>query len=268
MRIVTKIGGDLIKNGLSPDLVNEIFSLCENNELVIVHGGGDIVTEIATRLGHPPKFVTSPKGFRSRYTDKETIEIFSMVMAGKINKEMVSTLRKSGINALGLSGLDGGLVRAQRKNQIIILNDKGRRMLLEGDYTGTIDYVNEDLLVLLIDNGYIPVISALAMGEKSEPLNVDGDRMAANIASAIKADRLILLTDVEGVLVNNKPVPTLNVNEARNMLDEIGPGMVTKLYASLEALDQGVEEVCISSGLLENALTRALAYENGTVLRK
>jgi acetylglutamate/LysW-gamma-L-alpha-aminoadipate kinase len=268
LRIVIKIGGDLIKNGLSQDLVNEIHSLSKENEIVIVHGGGDIVTEIATKLGHPPKFVTSPKGFRSRYTDKETIEIFSMVMAGKINKEIISTLQEKGVNALGLSGLDGGLVRAQRKNQIIIVNERGRKMLLEGDYSGTISQVNESLFNLLLERGYVPVVSALAMGEKAEPLNVDGDRMGANIAAAIQAGKLILLTDVQGVLVDDKPLSILSVHETENLLDKIGPGMVTKLYASMEAVEKGVDEVCIASGLVENAITRALNNENGTVVRK
>ena len=268
LRIVIKIGGDLLKNGLSQGLVDEIRSLSEGNEIVIVHGGGDIVTDVATKLGHPPRFVTSPKGFRSRYTDKETIEIFSMVMAGKINKEIISTLQGNRVNALGLSGLDGGLVRAQRKNQIIIVNERGRKMLLEGDYSGTISQVNEGLFNLLLERGYVPVVSALAMGEKAEPLNVDGDRMGANIASAIKADKLILLTDVEGVLVDDKPLSSLSVHEAENLLDKIGPGMVTKLYASLEAVEKGVEEVCIASGLVENAIIKALRNENGTVVRR
>jgi acetylglutamate/LysW-gamma-L-alpha-aminoadipate kinase len=233
-----------------------------------VHGGGDIVTDVATKLGHPPRFVTSPKGFRSRYTDRETVEIFCMVMAGKINKQIVSTLQRNGVNALGLSGLDGRLVRAQRKNQIVIINEQGRRMLLEGDYSGTIDFVDEGLLTLLLENGYLPVISSLAISEKAEPLNVDGDRMAANIASAIEANNLLLLTDVEGVLINNKPVARLSYNEAKDLLNEIGPGMVTKLYAALEALERGVGEVCIASGILENAVKKAISHENGTVLRE
>lgn len=268
LKIVIKIGGDLIKNDLPQGLVNEISSLREHHKLVIVHGGGDIVTEIASKLGHPPKFVNSPKGFRSRYTDRETIEIYTMVMAGKINKKVVSALQGNGVNALGLSGLDGGLVKARRKSQIIAVDERGRRMLLEGDYTGTIERVNEGLLTLLLDNGYVPVLSSLATGDKAEALNVDGDRMAAGIASAIQADKLVLLTDVEGVFLDDKPLPRLRAYEAKELLDQIGPGMITKLFASLEALEEGVEEVFIASGLKENAVSGALSYGNGTVITR
>jgi acetylglutamate/LysW-gamma-L-alpha-aminoadipate kinase len=266
--IVLKIGGDLLKDKLSHCLINEIKTLSENKKIIIIHGGGDIVTDISTKLGHPPTFVVSPKGFRSRYTDKETMDIFTMVMAGKINKEIISSLQANGINAIGLSGLDGGLVKANRKKQIIVINERGRRMLLEGDHSGTITGINESLLRLLLDNGFIPVISSIAIGEQAEPLNVDGDRMAANIASAIQADKLVLLTDVEGVLLNNKLVSKLESYEARDILDKIGPGMITKLYAAIEALDKGVKEVFISSGLKENSVSEALNYRNGTVIVK
>ncbi len=268
MKIVIKIGGDLLKEGIPKSLVEELGSLSSEHDVVLVHGGGDIVTEIATKLGHPPKFVTSQKGFRSRYTDKETIEIFTMVMAGKINKEIVSALQSHGIQAIGLSGLDASLVRAKRKKQIIAVDERGRRMLLEGDYTGTIEEVNAGFLGLLMENGYTPIMASLAMSENAEPLNVDGDRMAANVASAIGADRLILLTDVEGIHLNDKPVRQLRSNEAREIMDQIGPGMITKLYASLEAIDGGVGEVLIGSGFKEGAIASALSHENGTVIEK
>ena len=268
MKIVIKIGGDLIKGGLPAGLVDELASIGEEHSVILVHGGGDIVTEIATRLGHPPRFITSPKGFRSRYTDKETAEIYTMVMAGRINKEIVSTLQSRGIQAIGLSGLDGGLVRAQRKKQIVALDERGRKMLMEGDYTGTIEKVNESLLRLLLDNGYMPVLSALAMSNKAEPLNVDGDRLAASVASAIKADSLVLLTDVEAVRINDKPVTAMRAYEVREVLDQIGPGMITKLYAALEAIDGGVDEVHIASGLKERPVASALSHGSGTVIRR
>lgn len=267
MKIVIKIGGDLIKGGLPAGLVDELASIGEEHSVILVHGGGDIVTEIATRLGHPPRFITSPKGFRSRYTDKETAEIYTMVMAGRINKEIVSTLQGRGVPALGLSGLDGGLIRAQRKKQIVALDERGRKMLMEGDYTGTIDKVNESLLGLLLNNGYMPVLSALAMSEKAEPLNVDGDRLAASVASAIKADSLVLLTDVEAIRISDKPVTAMRAYEAREVLDQIGPGMITKLYAALEAIDGGVDEVHIASGLKEKPVASAL-NGSGTVIRR
>lgn len=201
MLVVMKAGGDLLVNGFPLPLASEIKALSAEHQFIIVHGGGDIVTDISTRLGHPPRFVMSPRGFRSRYTDKETAEIYTMVMAGKINKEIVSTLQKAGVQAIGLSGLDGAAVRASRKEQIIALNEQGKKILMDGGYTGQIEKVNDGLLRLLVDNGYTPVISAVAMGAEAEPLNVDGDRMAANVASALRADRLVLLTDVDGIMM-------------------------------------------------------------------
>jgi acetylglutamate/LysW-gamma-L-alpha-aminoadipate kinase len=147
------------------------------------------------------------------------------------------------------------------------VDERGRKMLMEGDYTGTIEKVNDGLLGLLLDNGYMPVLSALAMSEKAEPLNVDGDRLAASVASAIKADSLVLLTDVEAVIVNDKPATAMHAYEVKEILSQIGPGMVTKLYAALEAVDGGVGEVHIASGLKERPIASAL-NGNGTVIRR
>jgi acetylglutamate/LysW-gamma-L-alpha-aminoadipate kinase len=225
--IVVKIGGDLIVDGLPEALVDGIVSLTQGHKVILVHGGGDVVTRISTELGHPPKFVVSPKGFRSRYTDREEAGIFTMVMAGKINKEIVSALQSRGIPAVGLSGLDGGLVRATRKKKIVVMDERGRRMLMEGGYTGKIDGVNKEFLGLLVENDYVPVVSSLAMGEEGEPLNVDGDRMASSLAKAMEAENLVLLTDVEKILLNGKPVDTLSVQDAKAALDGIGPGMIS-----------------------------------------
>jgi len=266
--IVVKIGGDLVSEGLSEALVDSIVSLTKGHQAILVHGGGDVVTKISTELGHPPRFVVSPKGFRSRYTDREEAGIFTMVMAGKINKEIVSALQGRGVPAVGLSGLDGALVRATRKKKIVAVDERGRRMLMEGGYTGKIDGVNQEFLGLLVDNGYVPVVSSLAMGEEGEPLNVDGDRMASSLATATGAENLVLLTDVEKILLDGKPVDALSVYEAKAALDGIGPGMITKLYAAIEALEGGVGEVVISSGFVENPIESALEHKVGTVIRR
>ena len=263
--IVIKIGGDLIHGGLPEGIVEELKVL-SREKMVMVHGGGDIVTEIATKLGHPPRFVVSPQGFRSRYTDKETAGIYTMVMAGKVNKELVSALQGAGVQAVGLSGLDGGLIRAKRKKQIVVVDERGRKMLMEGGYTGKIEGVNTEFLDLLLEKGYTPVLSSLAMGEEAEPLNVDGDRMAASIAAALGADHLILLTDVEGVQLDGKTVERLTPFEAKEILDQIGPGMVTKIYAAIEAIEGGAGEVLIASGFKDGAIRSALKHENGTVI--
>jgi acetylglutamate/LysW-gamma-L-alpha-aminoadipate kinase len=266
--IVVKIGGDLLKEGFPQRLALELKELSEKNNVILVHGGGDIVTEMAERLGHPPRFVTSPKGFRSRYTDEETSKIYTMVMAGKINKNIVSTLQSVGLQALGLSGLDGSLVQAKRKDRLIIIDDRGRKMLIDGGYTGQVEEVNTCLLKLLLENGYLPVLSALAMGDKSESLNVDGDRLAANIAYRSGAGKLILLTDVEGVLNRGKLIQEMNLAEAKGMVEDLGAGMITKVYAAIEALEGGILEVVIASGLKGDAVIAAFENKSGTVIRK
>lgn len=268
MIIVVKIGGVLLANGLSQELIRELEALNREHRAVLIHGGGDIVTDISSKLGHEPKFVLSPRGFRSRYTDKETAEIYTMVMAGKINKEIVSTLQRRGIAAVGLSGLDGALIRAKRKKQLIIVNERGRKMLIKGGYTGQVTDVNVGLLRLLLENGYMPVISSVALGEEAESLNVDGDRMAASITSALRADRLILITDVEGLQLGGRTINELHVSEARDVMNQIGAGMITKVYAAVEAVEGGVPEVVIASGLNEAAISSALEHRNGTVIRR
>ena len=268
MLIVVKIGGDILADGIPGGLVDELASLGREHRLILVHGGGDVVTKISTELGHPPRFVLSPKGFRSRYTDREESRIFTMVMAGKINKELVSELQARGVQAVGLSGLDGALVRATRKRQIVAVDERGRRMLMEGGYTGEIKEVKDGLLRLLLDNGYAPVISPIAMGEEAEPLNVDGDRMASRVASTLGADALILLTDVGGLRLNDRVVERLSLHEARDVLKDIGPGMITKIYASTEALEGGVGEVIIASGFAEEAISSALGHKNCTVITR
>jgi acetylglutamate/LysW-gamma-L-alpha-aminoadipate kinase len=264
--IVVKIGGDLIAEGIPHDLLNEIASVVKEQQLILVHGGGDIVTKISTELGHPPRFVLSPRGFRSRYTSKEESVIYTMVMAGKINKEIVSALQGRGVQAVGLSGLDGALVRARRKERIITIDERGRRMLLKGGYTGKIEEVNQHILSLLIANGYTPIVSSIAIGNEAEPLNVDGDRMASSLASAMGAEKLILLTDVDRIYLDDRPIEKLNLFEAKEILDKIGPGMITKLYAAIEALDGSVREVVISSGFIVNPITSALLHKVGTVI--
>jgi len=268
MIIVVKMGGDLLAKGLPEGIIDDLEELHREHGVILVHGGGDIVTRIAAKLGHEPRFVVSPKGFRSRYTDRETAEIYAMVMAGKINGEIVSALQRRGIAAVGLSGLDGALMRAKRKKRIIVVDERGRRMVMDGGYTGKIEEVNTGLLRLLLQSGYVPVISPVAMGDGAEPLNVDGDRTAASVASALKAKRLILLTDVEGVYLGERTVDELHISEAKEVMNQVGAGMITKVYAAVEAVERGVEEAVIASGLGEAAVSSALNHVNGTVIRR
>jgi len=268
MLIVVKVGGSIVKGETSPDLVSDIKNLLSKNRIVLVHGGGKEVTEIASKLGKEQKIVVSPNGFSSRYTDKETVEIFTMVMAGRINKQIVSALQSQGVPVVGLSGLDGLLVQAERKKRLVIVDKRGRKKVVDGGYTGKISKINTHLLRLLIENGYVPVVAPVATGEEFEPLNVDGDRAAAYIAGALGADRLILLTDVQGLNLDGRLVSKLNLSGVEQALPKIGRGMITKVYAAMEALNLGVGEVIISSGLEELPISSSLRHECGTVISR
>src|SRR5262245_37364010 len=133
--ITIKFGGSVI-NDLHPSALNDIKNLAINEKLVIVHGGGNEVTSVATKLGKEQTFIVSPGGIRSRLTDKETVEIYTMVMSGKVNKQIVQWLVQGGLKAVGISGIDSGLIRATRKSKLTVINDKGRKMIIDGGYTG------------------------------------------------------------------------------------------------------------------------------------
>jgi acetylglutamate/LysW-gamma-L-alpha-aminoadipate kinase len=266
MLIVIKMGGSILKEGASSDLVTDIKALLSEHQVVLVHGGGAEVTEISGKLGKQQQFLMSPEGFRSRYTDKETIEIYTMVMAGKINKQIVLALEAQGVPAVGLSGLDAGILRAERKKRLISVDPSGRKRVIDGGYTGKITQVNTDLLQLLLSKGYVPIVTPIALSEEFEPLNVDGDRTAAIVAGALKADKLILLTDVAGLILKGERIAKLSAGEVKEVLPSIGAGMSTKVHAGLEALNQGVKQVVITSGTAKNPITSALKQETGTVI--
>ena len=266
MLIVVKSGGRVIEKGLPDGVISDIKDSLYSNKFILIHGGGIEVTEIASKLGKEQKFVVSPDGFRSRYTDKETAEIYTMVMIGKLNKEMVMKLQRNGIPAVGVSGLDGLLLKAERKKSLIIIDERGRRRVIDGGYTGKINQVNIELLSLLLNGGYVPVVAPVAISEEFEPLNVDGDRTAAYVSGFMKADKLVLLTDVEGLMLDGKLVSRLTASEAKELLSKIGPGMITKIYATVEALSMGVGEVIITSGLIEKPLSSAIEHKCGTVI--
>ncbi|MGF3522501.1 MAG: [LysW]-aminoadipate/[LysW]-glutamate kinase [Candidatus Bathyarchaeia archaeon] len=266
MLLVVKMGGSILREGASNDLVTDLKSVLGENRAVLVHGGGVEVTEVASKLGKEQKFIISPEGFRSRYTDKETIEIYTMVMAGKINKQITLAMQSQGVPTIGLSGLDGAILKAERKARLIVVDERGRKRVIDGGYTGKITQVNTDLLNFLMEKGYTPVVTPIAMSQEYEPLNVDGDRTAATIAGALKADRLILLTDVEGLLLKGERIPKISASEVKEILKDIGAGMSTKVHAALEALNQGVSEVLITSGAGKNPISAALKHETGTVI--
>jgi acetylglutamate/LysW-gamma-L-alpha-aminoadipate kinase len=249
-------------------LIDDIKKTLKNEELVIVHGGGREVTEIAEKLGKPQSFIVSPSGIRSRYTDKETIKIYAMVMAGKINKELTSNLLKENVQAVGLSGVDGNLLKADRKKRLIVVDERGRRRIINGGFTGKISQVNDRLIKLLTGNGYVPVISSLAIGAESELLNVDSDRAAAQIAGASCANKIIFLTDVPGVLQGRNLIKRLVATEAEKLMQKVGSGMDKKIMASLEAVKMGVDEAIIAPGDADEPITKSINHLIGTVITR
>jgi len=265
MLIVIKVGGSILGEGVHPNIFEDLKAVASTNKVILVHGGGKEVTEVAEKLGKEQKFVVSPEGIRSRYTDWETVVIYNMVMSGKINKEIVTTLQRVGIPAVGLSGVDGGLIRAERKKKLIIVDERGRKRIIDGGYTGKIKYVDAALLNLLLRN-YLPVISPVALGDEYELLNVDGDRAAAYVAGSVKADKVIFLTDVQGLILDGRLVEKISAAEAKNLLPKIGFGMEKKVLAAVEAVEMGVKESVIASGLSESPISTALKGEGCTVI--
>lgn len=260
--IVVKAGGRIIRDNFE-QLVNSLSKL--NEKVVFVHGGGDIVSEYSKRMGVEPVFVTSPEGIRSRYTSKEELEVFIMVM-NLINKRIVTGLVSKGKKAIGITGADGPSVIAQRKKKIVIVDERGRKRIIEGGYTGKITSVNSDYIVSLFSSVDSVIVAPLAVDlEENTLLNVDGDQMAFSIAKALKAESLVFLTDVEGVLFEGKVVPKMSVTEAKEMSKKVGAGMNRKILMAAEAVESGVGKVIISSGKIEDSINNALKG-NGTVI--
>jgi acetylglutamate/LysW-gamma-L-alpha-aminoadipate kinase len=263
--IVIKIGGSVV-DGLHPSALADIKAVAEKDKLVFVHGGGKDVTATATKLGKEQKFIVSPGGVRSRYTDKETAEIYTMVMSGKINKAITGMLLRQGIKAVGIAGIDAGMLKAERKKKLLIINEKGRKMMIDGGYTGKINAVDPALVHNLVDNGYVPVVSPIALSEEYDFLNVDGDRAAAYVAGSVKADKVIFITNVNGLMLNEKLVTAMTLEQAKAALPRIGFGMEKKVLACTEALEMGVKEAIIASGQVETPISAAIAHSNCTVI--
>ncbi len=255
-----------MKDGVPLELIEDVASLSPSHQLVLVHGGGDVVTEYARRLGKEQRFVVSPDGIRSRYTDRETAEIYQMVMSGLLAKRLVLALDRAGLKGVSLAGADGLLLQGRRKTKLVIVDERGRKVAIEGGYTGKVTDVNSALLGQLLSQGYVPVVSPVAAGEAGEPLNVDGDRAASSIAAVAKADAVIFLTNVDGLTLNDRLVSHLTPSEASAAIPEIGFGMQKKVMAAVEAVEAGVREALICSGIRSAPLAKALAHNTCTVI--
>ena len=255
-----------MKAGVPESLVADIAATSHAHETALVHGGGDLVTDVATRLGKEQRFIVSPDGMKSRYTDRETAEIYTMVMSGLIAKRIVLALRSRGVNAVSISGLDGGLITAKRKQRLAIVDERGRKVMIDGGYTGRVTSVNGGLVGLLMSKGFVPVVSPVALGEGHEPLNIDGDRAASSLAAGIGADAAIFATNVDGVLLDGKLVEHIPAAGVPELLPRIGYGMQKKVLAASEAVGKGVKEAIICSGTRQDPVARAISHESCTVI--
>ncbi|MBN1428329.1 MAG: [LysW]-aminoadipate kinase [Anaerolineae bacterium] len=266
--IVIKVGGS---EGVDLDAVcADVAELVGRGErLVLVHGGSHLTNEVATALGHPPRFITSPSGYTSRLTDRRTIEIFEMVYCGQVNKGIVERLQARGVNAIGFSGIDGRVWQGPRKEAIRAV-ENGKTRVIRDNLTGKVETVNVSLLDTLLDGGYLPVLTPPAISDKGEAMNVDGDRAAAMTAIAMKSANLLILSNVPGVLCDFPDEASLirhiNSSEIDTVAREYAQGrMRIKLLGAQEALAGGVEQVVIGDARGDNPILRALAGE-GTII--
>lgn len=266
--IVVKLGGG---QGLDYDsFCDSVVALrAQGESLVVVHGGSARLNELAAALGRPPRFVTSPQGITSRFTDAATMECFLMAYCGVVNKSLVERFQQRGVNAIGLSGLDGGIWTGPRKDATHVVED-GVRRILRGNLTGRVDHVNVALLQRLIGEGYLPVLTPPALSDDHRAINVDGDRAAARTSVALAASAFIILTNQPGVL--------RDIHDPASLVDELvvrsdAPSehpfvqgrMRIKLLAAAEALEGGVPRVVVSDGRAANCIQRALSGQGTTV---
>jgi acetylglutamate/LysW-gamma-L-alpha-aminoadipate kinase len=267
MLIVLKLGGRLLAQEVSlKEMFDDLAQISHENQVVVCHGGGPQIDETLAKMGKEPVMIRSPSGMKSRFTDEETLVIAEMVMAGKINKEIASELLKRGVKAVGISGLDGNTIQSKKKDKLVELLESGKKRIIRGDKSGKIEKVDPKLLAILLENGYTPVIAPITASETMEPLNTDGDRTAVNVASALRADKLILFTDVEGVLKDGEVVPKIGREDLKDFMDLVKGGMKKKIFAAREALELGIQEVIISSGMIEKPISDAVGKKVGTSL--
>lgn len=221
-------------------------------------------------MGNPPRFLTSLSGVSSRYTDPSTLEIITMAITGRVNPSIVTQLVRQGIKAIGLAGIDGNLLEARRKSAIKAIVD-GKVMIVRDDLTGKITNVNTGLLHLLLDGGFVPVVSPPAIDPEVGAVNVDADRTAAMIAAALKAEHLIILSNVPGLLKDPEEpsslIPTISTDEMEQSMKYARGRMKLKLIASSEAVTKGVGKVTLADGRLPSPIMAALRGK-GTVIKK
>ena len=251
--VVVKYGGNaMINEELKHQVMEDIVLLwLIGVKVVLIHGGGPEISETMKRLGKESVFVNG-----LRVTDRETVDIVQMVLAGKINKTLVNLLQIKGGHAVGLSGIDGGIIEAKMKNP-------------ELGYVGEITRIRTQPITDLLEKNYIPVISTVASDRQGNTYNINGDTAAAYIAGALGAERLIMMTDIAGLLMDKDDpstlIPQVTISEAKKLYESgvISGGMIPKVDCCIEALEHGVNNVVIMDGRIPHSILMELLTDEG-----
>ncbi len=259
---VIKYGGAAqVKEELKESFAKDIVMLnFIGIRTAIVHGGGPKISAMMEKMGKKPKFVQG-----QRVTDEETMDIVEMVLGGLVNKEIVSLINNHGGKAVGLSGKDGGLIKAKKK--LIKNSDRtGVEEIIDLGLVGEVTNIDPQILISLKNEGFIPVVSPVGVGPKGETLNINADYVAAAVAAALKAEKLILLTDVPGILdKNEKIISTLKKTQIKKLVENgtITGGMLPKVQACLKALEGGVAKTHIIDGRIPHCLLIEIFTKEG-----
>jgi len=251
--VVVKYGGNaMINEDLKQQVMEDIALLwLIGVKVVLVHGGGPEISDVMKRFGKEAVFVDG-----LRVTDKETVNIVQMVLAGKVNKSLVTLLQKKGGHAVGLSGMDGGLIEAKMKDERL-------------GYVGQITKIRPQPINDLLEKNYIPVISTVASDRDGHSYNINGDTAAAYIAGALGADRLIMMTDIAGILRDKDDpdtlIPEITISEAKKLYEEgvISGGMIPKVDCCIEAIHKGVKNVTIMDGRVPHSILMEILTDEG-----
>ena len=263
--IVIKYGGNAMINEDLKQKVMEDVSLLKYVGMrpVIVHGGGPDITQFLKKVGKQSAFVSG-----LRVTDEETVEIAEMVLDGKVNSDIVNMLNHRGVKAVGLSGKDAGLIKAQKK-LATVYDEAGQKENVDIGYVGQVASIDTSILDTLLDNDYIPVIAPIGVGEDGESYNINADYVAAEIAGALQAEKLLLLTDTEGVYKDfadkDTFISTLTVAEAKDYIKSgiISGGMIPKIEACLKSIESGTNKVHIIDGRQPHSIILELLTSSG-----
>ena len=263
MTIVVKYGGHaMVDDQLKADFARDI-TLMKFTGLnpVVVHGGGPQINKVLDQMGIQHQFV---KGMR--LTDEATMDVVEMVLGGKVNKDIVTQINKQGGKAVGLSGKDGGLIRAKKLHIVYQEDENKPPEIIDPGLVGQVTQINPSIINTLSREGFIPIIAPVGTGDSGETYNINADLVASSMAAALSAKRLIFLTDVEGVLnLSGELISSIDMEKIDQMIKEktISGGMIPKIECALEALKNGVEKVHIINGSKRHALLLELFTDKG-----